>query len=220
VTKSGNLHFEFDTGRQPEEVAFSIEEPSLLLLRSYLAEAQVLEELVLGFKQPTVGFSMSATTGGSATFTTREPDAVQRAALLHHLRPFLLDEEPYSFFKTRNIVARACAGDFISGRLLELKRMFGGQRLQEQMTVLSGDVLVNSEATLKRWLNAFQYHRDREKADAFEKSMGALPPGVTRLILTMLLFQKSDAVRYLGHIIFKLVAACDKPEALNGPSDR
>ena len=143
---------------------------------------------------------MSAQVGGPVTVTTREPDVLERAACLHHLRPFVLQDEPYSFFKTRTLIARATKGEFIAGRLKELKQMFGGQRLQGQMKVLVGELLVNSETTLRRWLNAFEYHRDRDKAEALEKALGALPTGVSRPVFLMLLYQKSDAIRYLGQI--------------------
>ena len=209
--KSGSLIFEFETSRPAEEVAYSLDEALLPLLRSYVAEARVLEELVLGFGTSPIGLNVSARAAGPVTFTTRELSVVQRAALLHHLRPFVLNDEPYSFFRIRNIVAQALKGDFMRDRLRELKRMFGGQRLQGQMQIKQDNVLVNSEATLQRWLNAFEYHRDADKAEAFEQSMGALPTGVTRLIFTMLLIQKSDAVRYLGGIVNKLVEAYDAP---------
>lgn len=211
---TGTIQFIFDTGRAPETVAFVLDDSALRVLREYLAEALVLEEVMLSFGQHSIGFSMSARVGKPTAITPREPNAVQRAALLHHLRPFVLDEEPFSFLRTRTVVGQASDSVFLRERLKELKRMFGGQRLQEQMKVMSGDMLVNSEATLRMWLNAFEYHRDTEKAEALERSLGALPDSVTRPLFFMLLYQKSDAILHLGHIVSKLVNATSETGVL------
>jgi len=120
-----------------------------------------------------------------------------------------LEKEPYSFHKTRNIVARALEGDFAKGWLKQLKRIFGGVHLQSQMKVSSGEVLINSEATLKQWLNAFEYHRNADKAEELEKSLAKLPTGISRPIFFMLLPQKADAIRYLAHVVYKFIEATD-----------
>ena len=205
MQRTGTIQFLFDTARAPETVEFALDESELPLLRSYLAEAQALEELMVGFGRRRIGFSMSARQGEPVSTTAREPGVVQRAAMLHHLRPFVLDEEPFSFFKLRNVVARSSESAFLRERLKELKQMFSGQRLQEQMTVRAGDMLVNSEATLRRWLNAFEYHRDRDKAQALEKALGPLPANISRPIFFMLLHQKADAILYLGQIVSKML---------------
>lgn len=207
MPKTATIRFEFDTDRDPEVVVFSLDDHARQILNAYVREAIILENIVLGFEPQSTGFSMSARVGGPVTFTGREPSVLERAALLHHLRPFVLDDEPFAFHKTRGIIARSSENAFLQGRLKELKRMFGGLFLAEQMRITSGGVLVNSESTLRRWLNAFEYHRDGDKAEQLENSLGSLPEGMTRPLFFMLLFQKSDAVRYLGDIAFKMVNA-------------
>jgi len=212
---SGTVQMPF-ANRATEKFRFSIDQPEIDLIRDYLREAVILEGVVIGLGLENLGFRVSARVGEGASFEFREPNVMQRAALLHHLRPFVLDDEPFSFFKARNVVARAARGDFIRDWLKEVKRIFSGAQLQDQVRIASGDVLINSEATLRKWLNAFEYHRDADKAAELEATFARLPAGMSRPVLFMLLMQKADAVRFLGNVVHKILAVVDGPAIEEG----
>jgi hypothetical protein len=205
MSHSGTLRFVFDDGRPDENVDFSISDADAAILEAFLTEALILERVLPELALDTLSVGMTARVGGHVEMRAREPSTLQRAALLHHLRPFVLDDEPYSFFKTRNIVANSSAQEFLRNRLKDIKLLFSGKAMQMQFLWRSGDAVINSEATLKRWLNAFEYHRDADKAAALEATLAPLPAGVTRPVFLMLLAQKAYAVLHLAHIVAKMV---------------
>jgi len=201
---SGTFRFEFADGRPAETVDFTISDADRAVLEAFLAEALELESVLPQLALDSLSIGMSARIGEQVEMRTREPSALQRAGLLHHLRPFVLDDEPYSFFKTRNIVSNSSTHPFLKTRLREIKELFSGKAAQAQFLWRSGDIVVNSEATLKRWLNAFEYHRDADKAAALEATLAPLPAGVTRPMFIMLLAQKAHAILHLAHIVAKM----------------
>jgi hypothetical protein len=173
-------------------------------------EATELENLILGFQLKKIGFGGSVQEGGPVTWTSEGLSDKDRKTLLHYLRPFVLEDEPYSFFKIRNLIARSTQNPYMQTKLKEMKRVFGGQHSQTQMKIQAGDLLVNSEPALKRWLNAHEYHRDMDKAEALANDLGSLPQEISGTVFLMLLYQKADAIRYVGHVIFKILHAWDE----------
>jgi hypothetical protein len=92
-----------------------------------------------------------------------------------------------------------------------VKRQFSGKSMQTQFLLSDSSGIVNSEATLVRWLNAFEYHRDADKAAELEARLAPLPIGVTRPLFFMLLAQKADAVLLLAHVVAKIVGYTAPP---------
>lgn len=202
---AGSFEFAFGDGRPPELATYSVSDEDLATLDAYLMEALTLEQILPSLALGSLSIGMSARIGEAVQMTAREPGVLQRATLLHHLRPFVLNDEPYSFFRVRNIVAQSTTGSFTAEYLKRVKHNFSGKSMQSQFTVSDGDGIVNSEATLVRWLNAFEYHRDAQKAAEFEARLTPLPMGITRPLFFMLLAQKAYAVLQLAWVVAKIV---------------
>jgi hypothetical protein len=205
VTHTGSFTFEFGDGRPPESSTYSVSDADLATLNAYLKEALTLKQILPNLDLGSLSIGMSARVGEAVQMRAREPGLLQRAALLHHLRPFVLNDEPYSFFRLRNIVTQSTTGDFAMNWLKRVKHNFSGKSMQSQLVLSDAEGIVNSEATLVRWLNAFEYHKDPEKAAALEARLAPLPIGVTRPLFFMLLAQKAFAVLHLGHVVAKIV---------------
>lgn len=202
---TGTFTMEFDDGRPAESASYSVSDEDAKTLRAFLDEALVLERVLPSLELNTLSIGMSARKGEPVAMRGREPGVLQRAALLHHLRPFVLNDEPFSFFRVRNIVAQAVTGAFLADRLKQIKHLFAGKSMQNQFIISDADGIVNSEATLVRWLNTFEYHRNPAKAAELEQRLSPLPVGVTRTLFFMLLAQKAHAVLHLAHLVAKIL---------------
>jgi hypothetical protein len=207
---SGGLKFTFADGRPAQHARFTIAAGDVGVLRSYLAEALILERTVNGWGGIEARLHVSFRMGEPLEISVTEPSPDHRAVLLHRLRPFLLEREPFSFHRTRGIVARGSEGDFMRERLAQIKQLFTGAHLRSQVVVEVNDLVVNSEATLDRWLNAFEYHRDEAEALALIRQHDPIPLDASRPIFISLLVDKMKAILHLGHIIHKML---EPPEA-------
>lgn len=143
-----------------------------------------------------------------------EPTPLQRAALLHHLRPFLLKKEPFEFGKIRNIITNSTDTPVLRQRLDQMKELFGGGHLRKQMVISIGDLVVTSEAALDRWLNGFEYHRDSEKALELIQAHDPLPVDASRPIFRMMLREKANAILHLAQVVGKMLS---DPEVARAP---
>lgn len=202
----GSFEFRFGDGRPPEPANYAVSDEDFVTLNAYLMEALTLEQILPSLDLDSLSIGMSARIGETVQMRACEPGILQRAALLHHLRPFVLNDEPYSFFRVRNIVAQSTTGAFTADYLKRVKHNFSGKSMQSQFTLSDGDGIVNSEATLVRWLNAFEYHRNAQNAAELEARLTPLPMGVTRPLFFMLLAQKAHAVLQLAWVVAKIVS--------------
>lgn len=127
------------------------------------------------------------------------------AALLHRVRPFVLQKEPASFFKVRNILAKHV--DNVGFRLLldQTRDLFSGKDFQNQLrittTTLSFTDVLNSEESFQTWVNGFEYHQDREKQLHLQQLCGVLPFDAARMIFVSMLIDKLKAILELATII-------------------
>jgi len=148
-----------ETGAE-SEIECEIPDSTTEVFEAYLADLEVLLEvpaLTMNAKYQMrwneEGFSVKV----------EVPPRLEIATLLHCLRPFILSDEPASFDRVSGLVARECKGEAVRRFLGALRDRYAGRLLQEQIQVLSNDVLINSEKTLNLWLNSHGYHRDRDK---------------------------------------------------------
>ncbi len=92
-----------------------------------------------------------------------EPARDSFRALLHAVRPFILVDEETSFGKIRNLLARRLDDPDFQRYLEREKARFNGTMPGKIQFVADG-VLLNSDEIVQKWLNAYEYHRDRKKA--------------------------------------------------------
>jgi hypothetical protein len=213
MTISGGLTFEFNDGRPAEHARFAVDAPDARMLRSYLAEALVLEQTINGWGGIDARLQISGRIGEPIQITATEPSPDHRAILLHRLRPFLLEREPFSFHRVRGALNRASASDFLRMRLREIKQLYSGEHLRSQVRIEINDLVVNSEVMLDRWLNAFEYHRDEAEAIELIRQHEPIPLDASRPIFIGLLVDKCKAILNLAHIISKMLEMPVEPRA-------
>ena len=202
----GGLTFDFADDRPPESIRFRLSDTDVAILRPFLREAIALESLTRSWGGIPASYGMSFRIGQPLEIRGSEPSAEQRAALLHHLRPFLLENEPFSFHIVRGILARSSEAPFLQSRLREIKDRFKGAGIQRQLRIDVGDMVLTSEATLNRWLNGFEYHRDADKSAALIAAHDPVPVDSSRPIFIMMLSEKTESILLLAHIVNKMLS--------------
>jgi hypothetical protein len=122
-------------------------------------------------------------------------------ALLHRMRPFLLNDEPTYFYKISKLLSRRLESEELRSFFKRLKHFFSGGSFQDMVSISSNDVVINSEATLMKRLNAHEYHKDRDKQKELEKIHKIFPLESSRTIFVMMVFDMVKAVFALSGLV-------------------
>jgi hypothetical protein len=170
-------------------------------LQSYLDNADRLLAVQLAREGVPCELSINVSEGHLSNIMTELPSSEQVAALLHRLRPFILQSEPFSYAKTLSLLEKHFHQPYMRSRLKEQRRLFDGRNSQELAIVKSNDIVLNSEATLSKWLNAYEYHQDREKKAHIDSLHRVLPLESSIPIFLSLLGDKVQAILQLASII-------------------
>ncbi|MCY3019801.1 MAG: hypothetical protein NTW87_12330 [Planctomycetota bacterium] len=185
---------------------FALGDADEQVLRAFLHEAQALEDSLLRQGGFAASYHVSWKIGQPLVITGTEPNADQRAVMLHRLRPFLLQGESLYFHSVRGILARSSDSPFLHDWLRQTKARFTCKHSQQQFLISVGDMVLNSEAALNQWLNAFEYHREEAKAIDLIMTHDPFPVDASRPIFIMMLREKVDAVLHLGHVVHKMLS--------------
>jgi hypothetical protein len=137
--------------------------------------------------------------------TASLPDDDTLSILLHRLRPFILKKEPASFAAASSIIGRRVKNPYVRQLLREQRELYEGRRLQQQMQIVSNDVLVNSEKVLFYWLNSHEYHRDPDKREAIDALFERMPGDLMRGIFVSMLLDKVEAIRNVALLVTVLL---------------
>jgi len=138
------------------------------------------------------------------SWTTELPPDEQVIALFHRLRPFVLEEEDTNFLRVSSTIGRLACNDLIRKFLRVQKDLYLGKYSQQLVQVISNDIVINSEAILQKWLNAYEYHRDADKRREIEGLHQLIPLEASRAIFVMMLYDKATAIRNL-HSLVRLI---------------
>jgi len=138
------------------------------------------------------------------SFTTELPPSEQIFALLHCMRPFVLENEDTNFLRLASTIGRRADNKLIHMFLHAQKDRYLGKHSQQVVRIFSNDVVINCEATLQQWLNGYEYHRDADKRREVECLHQLLPLEASRAIFVTMLYDKVDAVRNL-HSLVRLI---------------
>lgn len=129
------------------------------------------------------------------------PSDDQTAVLLHRLRPFVLEKERTSFFRICNILHLRLECDELRAAINGQRQDFSGKSFQSQLTIRMDNTVVNSDAILTRWLNAYEYHHDLEKQQELELLKDWFPDSYSKGLFVSMLIDKAGAVINLGIFI-------------------
>ncbi len=191
---------------------FSAEE--FLLLDLFVEQCDALARCEWVQHGPSVSLSMSVENGRLST-KAQAPSEELASAVLHRMRPFLLEGEPASFLKVNSLVGKRIEDPFARALLKLLRQRFFGKELHSAMAItVTGASLaepdkpinatLNSFAMLLDWLNAYEYHRDIEKRERLAGLTRMMSQEVARAIFLMMIEDAMAAIFRLGDLVAAL----------------
>lgn len=179
----------------------------------YLEQCDALAETDWVRNSQGVGFTLTAK-DGKPIIETRAPSEEAISAVLHRMRPFLLENEPASFLTAASIAGRTVADPRIRGWLKVLRREFSGRDFRETVQIyFRGASIaapdkpiteqVNTQASFRDWLNGFEYHRDLEKRRRIS-GVTQSAPALARTVYLEMLAGAMQAVFELAKLVSAL----------------
>ncbi len=142
-------------------------------------------------------------------FTTELPNRDETSFFIYKLRPIVLQNEGTHFHKIRKLLGLKIDNSDIRGFLKLQKEMFDGKRLRN-FQILSDESILNSEKTLFDWLNAYEYHRDKDKQKLIENLHRIIPLEASKVLFLSLLLEKAKAIFNLADFIDLLTGKIKK----------
>ena len=170
-------------------------------LLGFRDEAQAMAQALqsCGELNATVQLKWDRDKGISAT--GRVPDLRDVYTLLHRLRPFVLQREPFEFNRAVNILKSALRHPLVERALRRYQEHFSFKEFQRQVRMTVNEVMVNSEELLQDWLNAHEYHRDRGKQERLAGLGEVLPPEMLHPLFVSMMITKADCVLAFSGLI-------------------
>jgi hypothetical protein len=120
---------------------------------------------------------------------------------LHKFRPLGLQSESTNFYRVCNVLAREITHPYYRTFFEQQRELYSGKTTQAKFRMSLNDVLINSEKMLFDWLNAYEYHRDREKQEFIKSLHQMLPLEASKVIFLGLLADKVQAISNLGEVV-------------------
>ena len=132
---------------------------------------------------------------------------------LHKFRPVGLQSESTYFYSICSILTKEIDHPYFRSMVQEQREIYSGRALQAQFQIKSNDVVLNSEKVLYDWLNAFEYHRDKERREFIESLHTMLPLEASKVLFIALLTEKVQAIHNIALLVQVVVG---KQKRLDG----
>jgi hypothetical protein len=162
-----------------------------------LSEASWVKEGMPSGLDITIDFPTNGVSG-----KVRVPNWDDVVVVLHKFRPFGLKDEQTYFYKVAGILARQIDNPDFRAQIQSAKDQYSGKASQNVFRLEANGIILNCEETLDKFLNAREYHRDKNK-DTFVQSLEAMFPNIDYIkpILCGLIADRVSAVLYLTSVI-------------------
>jgi hypothetical protein len=138
--------------------------------------------------------------GGIKNVGAVPPDE-QIEVFLHRLRPIYLNNERTNFNKISNLVSSHIRDPEIAQSFRSWKREYDGSASQEAFKMSVDLTTLNSQEFLDNYLNALEYHRDKERREKIQQVTQHYPLDVQKPIIVLLLFFRLSAINRLASFI-------------------
>jgi len=120
---------------------------------------------------------------------------------LHKFRSIGLKSESTYFYKICNILTKEIANPYFR-KLVQLQReVYSGKAFQKQFQITSDEVVLNSEKVLSDWLNAYEYHRNKEKQEFLDSLHTIFPLEASKVLFIALLTDKTKAIYAIAALV-------------------
>ncbi|MCC7064474.1 MAG: hypothetical protein IT456_16800 [Planctomycetes bacterium] len=138
------------------------------------------------------------------------PERIEIRELLHLLRPLILDSEPTAFYRIVNLLARHFTDDQFRRIFTAWRARFSGKDTQTSYRIEVGGLLINSERSLKLWLNAYEYHRDQDKQAILASLKDSGPFELVETMFVDLLTRQAEAISLAASFVARIAEAVSR----------
>lgn len=170
-------------------------------LNDYLGHVADLHSTQFLAKGEGVQLNFAWSKGAAPQWSVKAPPVDNVLAFLHRLRPLILQDEPACFQKVRAVLKRRLKDAPIHPFMGWLLEVYEGKEMQRVIAIQSNNCIVNSEKMLITWLNAYEYHRDRDKQELIESYSKIMSSEWSRGVFLTLLVEKGKAISNLGALV-------------------
>ena len=129
------------------------------------------------------------------------PPDEQIEVSLHRLRPIYFNNERTNFNRIINLVSTHIKNTQIAETFRAWKREYDGSAMQAAFTISADKTVLNSQEFLDNYLNALEYHRDKERREKIQQVAKHYPLEVQKPIVILLLFYRLSAINRLASFI-------------------
>jgi len=147
--------------------------------------------------------------GDAPKWSVQTPPDDEISAFIHRLRPLILQREPACFPKVRALLNRKLKDAPVQPLMRWLLDVYEGKEFQQLIRMQSNDRIMNSDEMLVIWLNAFEYHRDRDKQELLAQHSKVMPLEWSRGVFVNLLIEKTKAISNLAALVELLLGKRD-----------
>jgi hypothetical protein len=148
-----------------------------------------------------VHLSVSGTRDGFTGVEVDMPPDDTTAAFLHRVRPFVLQQEEFYLPKVAKVLKHRLRHPAFATLIEGQLDLFLGREFQRQVKITSNGVVMNSEDIVRKWCNAFEYHRDRDKQVELEELHRIMPLRAGRALFLSMMIDKAKAVQALASVV-------------------
>jgi len=188
-----------EIGAETIPISASFENDEWRVLLDFAEYATDLNKLDLVRLGGPAELQITYRSGEPMLFRTTLPPDDQLFALMHRLRPLILEKEATYFNRIANTLARRIDNDQFREQMQRLRSTFSLTKHQSMFQIIvNGDFVINSEKALQTWLNGFEFHRFRDKRDTMEEVFVMFPENASKTMFVMLLIDKLRAIQALA----------------------
>jgi hypothetical protein len=191
---------------QSDQVSGEFPDEEWQPLEKFLECSYRLAKCRIAETQKDLKLHISGKVGEPTVFTAQLPPEDDIAVFLHRMRPFILDEEPTSFLKVRNILKRRLALPAARKYLDHLKDLYSGKDFPMTIEVgtESGTLSLTSDEAIRKWLNASEYHQDSDKQAELQAMYRIFPKESAQVLFLSALLGRAAAIGRMGALIDNL----------------
>ena len=176
-------------------------EEEWMQLREFVQYVLELEATKFVSEVRGVMMNLNNRSGGDLSITIITPPDDEVSAFIHKLRRLILQCEFSCFLNVRKLISRKLRFPQLVPFMRWLLDLYEGKESQKLISLESNGCIINSEEMLQIWLNAYEYHSDRDKRECSESHTKIMPLAWNRGVFLNLLIDKANAIRQLGALV-------------------
>jgi len=183
-----------------EIVDISIEDADWALLIDFLAEVDRLEESHI-LSDFSIHFSIHLGENTVSFTDSTIPTDDRIAAYLHGCRPFILKKERTYFYKICKVITKNVQLPQIECVVDRQKKLFSGESFFSTIQLYYGNIRLNDDNMVKKWLNSYEYHRDQNKRNDLDQAIEPYKINDIKPLFVSMVIDKMNAVRDIAQLV-------------------